>query len=71
MDSDPKIIIAIGLTAFFLTLGTIGYVRIENFSLLDTFYMTVITISTVGFGVINQLTGVGSVAFTAHAFTES
>ncbi len=84
MDANRKIFIAIGLTAFFLTVGTFGYVRIEDFSLLDAFYMTVITISTVGFGEINQLTGdgrvftiflilsgVGSLAFAAHAFTES
>ncbi len=84
MSTRKKILIAIFLTGFFLVFGTLGYMKLEQFSLLDAFYMTVITISTVGFGEINQLTGigriftiflilsgVGSVAFAAHAFTES
>ncbi len=84
METNRKIWIAAGLTLFFIVIGTIGYSRFENFSLLDAFYMTVITISTVGFGEINELTatgriftiflilsGVGSIAFAIHAFTES
>jgi voltage-gated potassium channel len=84
MSSHKKILIALFLTIFFLALGTLGYVHLEKFSPLDAFYMTVITVSTVGFGEINQLTGigrvftiflilsgVGSIAFAIHAFTES
>jgi voltage-gated potassium channel len=84
MSTQKKILFAIFLTTFFLALGTFGYIKLEKFSPLDAFYMTVITISTVGFGEINQLSGVGriftillilsgvgSVAFAAHAFTES
>lgn len=84
MGLHKKIWIAVCLTAVFLVAGTIGYVRLEGFTLLEAFYMTVITISTVGFGEINELTnvgriftvflillGVGSVAFAAHSFTES
>ena len=33
-----------------LILGTIGYVIVEDMSVVDAFYMTAITISTVGFG---------------------
>ncbi len=84
MKSRRRIVIALGLTLFFLCIGTIGYVEIEGYSILEAFYMTVITISTVGFGEIVPLTdtgrvftiflilsGVGSIALAAHAFTES
>jgi voltage-gated potassium channel len=84
MDSRRRIWIALAVTLFFLGVGTVGYVEIEGFPPLDAFYMTVITISTVGFGEIHPLSqagrvftiflilfGVGSLAFAAHAFTES
>ena len=84
MDSRRRIWIALAVTLFFLGVGTAGYVRIEHFPPLDALYMAVITISTVGFGEIHPLSepgrvftiflilfGVGSLAFAAHAFTES
>ncbi len=84
MKTQLRIWIALGLTLIFLGFGTIGYVEIEEYTLLEAFYMTVITISTVGFGEIQPLSetgriftmflilsGVGSLAFAAHAFTES
>lgn len=43
--------------------GTIGYVLIEGASLMDALYMTVITIATVGFGEVFELSQVGK-AFT-------
>jgi voltage-gated potassium channel len=43
--------------------GVVGYMLIEGWSLLDAFYMTTITISTVGFGEIIPLTSAGR-AFT-------
>ena len=45
----------VGLVVF----GTTGYVLIEGWSLLDGFYMTVITLSTVGYGEIQTLTPPG------------
>ena len=43
------------LMLFWLLLGTIVYASLEGWSLLDGFYMTVITISTVGFHEIRPL----------------
>lgn len=43
--------------------GTIGYVIIEGWDVLDAFYMTVITLSTVGYGEVHQ------VSFTGRLFT--
>ncbi len=47
------------LLLFMLFAGTLGYWYIEDFSLIDAFFMTIITISTVGFGEIHPLSDVG------------
>ncbi len=44
--------------------GTVGYIWIEDYPIIDAFYMTVITISTVGFGEIHPLSSTGKL-FTA------
>ena len=44
-----------------LVSGTVGYIILEGWSLLDALYMTVITISTVGFGEINPVSDLGRV----------
>ena len=41
--------------------GTVGYVFIEKWTFLESLYMTVITITTIGFGEIRPLTPVGRV----------
>jgi voltage-gated potassium channel len=53
-----------GVTALLmLTLiaGTAGYVLIEGWPVFDAFYMTVITLATVGYGETNSLTRAGRV----------
>lgn len=47
------------LLLFMLSAGTLGYRYIEDFSLIDAFFMTIITISTVGFGEIHPLSDAG------------
>ena len=44
-------------------LGTIGYVLIEGWTVWDAFYMTVITVTTVGYGEVHPLSQAGR-AFT-------
>ena len=39
-----------------VTLGTLGYLMVEGWNLADCFFMTVITISTVGYGETHDLT---------------
>jgi len=47
--------ISIVLLLFILLVGVIGYRLIADFSWVDSLYMTVITISTVGFREVNPL----------------
>lgn len=51
-------------------IGTIGYVIIDNYSWFDAFYMTVITIATVGYGEVAPLSHVGKL-FTAFLIITS
>ena len=39
--------------------GSVGYAFIEGWSISDGFYMTMITMSTVGFGETNELSPIG------------
>lgn len=39
--------------------GTLGYVFLEGWDLFDSFYMTIITLTTVGFGEVHPLSRVG------------
>ena len=52
---------AIAVLAAILVVGAVGYVVIEGMSWVDALYMTVITLSTVGFGEIEPLSDGGRV----------
>jgi voltage-gated potassium channel len=47
-----------------LIVGTAGYMLIEDYNLVDAFYMTVITVGSVGFGEVQPLHNAGKI-FTA------
>ena len=59
-----KLLLASLLLVFSLFAGTFGFHIIEDFDLLDAFYMAVITLSTVGFTEVHELTDSGRL-FTA------
>jgi len=72
------------LLAFFIAFGTTGYLLIERWSMLDAFYMTIITISTVGFTEVHPMDtpgrlftsvlivgGVGTMLYAFGVFAET
>lgn len=61
ITSLNRILLSAGLLAFTLLLGTLGFKLIESYSWLDAIYMTVITMSTVGFGTVTELSTLGKV----------
>ena len=80
-DIDPtqrEILFASVFLLLWLLVGTLGYAAIEGWSLMDGLYMTFITLTTIGFAEVHDLTmegrlftiliasvGIGSVAFVA------
>ena len=42
-----------------ITTGTVGYIIIEKWSFIDSLYMTIITISTVGYSEVHALSNAG------------
>jgi len=61
MNSTRHLAISIALSLLILFIGTAGYMIIEDWRFLDALYMTVITISTVGYREINQVGDVGRI----------
>lgn len=61
--------VALGLTALALlaAVGTAGYVLIEGWRAMDAFYMTFITLATIGFGEVRPLSDVGRLFTVALA----
>lgn len=71
MTSQPRQHIQL-LIAIFIVLaaGTMGYMFLETgWSLLDALYMTVITITTIGFGEIHELSTAGRIFTIGLIFT--
>ena len=56
-----KLYIAIGLMLAVLIIGVAGYCLLENFTFLDSFFMTIITVATVGYREVNELDDSGKI----------
>src|SRR5205085_3733594 len=56
-----KLYIAGGLILAVLTIGVVGYVLLEHYSFLDSFFMTIITVATVGYEEVKPLSDGGKV----------
>ena len=61
MDRTTHLIIVVLASALLVALGTVGYMLIENWSMLDSLYMTVITLSTIGYGEVHAVSQPGRI----------
>ena len=50
----PRIYVALGFVLSVMTIGSVGFVWIEGYTWVEALYMTVITVSTVGFGEVRE-----------------
>ena len=58
-----KLLLALFLIALVISFGTLGYMFIEGWSLLDSLYMTIITLASVGYKEVHDL------SFNGRVFT--
>ena len=63
MSRGRNLLLAIAAIVALTAVGTVGYMAIEHMSVLDALYMTIITISTVGYEEVKPL-GTGGRIFT-------
>ncbi len=56
---NNRFFLVVGLVVALLLGGTVGYILIEGWGWHDAFFMTVITLSTVGYGEVRPLTALG------------
>jgi voltage-gated potassium channel len=63
MTSTKNLLISLTMALLFLAGGTAGYMIIEGWTLIESIYMTVITLTTVGYGEVHPLSRAG------HVFT--
>ena len=61
-----KFIIAALLLVLSITMGIMGYVLVEDYNLVDSLYMTMITLSTVGFNEVKPLSSAGKIFATVY-----
>ena len=61
MDPVRHLKISICVLVLLVSFGTFGYIAIEGWGTLDALYMTVITLSTVGFREVHELNDTGKV----------
>ncbi len=61
MERVTQAVISICLSILLLAVGSLGYMLIEGWGFLDSLYMTVITLATVGYGEVQTLSVPGRV----------
>ena len=61
MNSTRHLIISVFLIVFIIILGVTGYMMIEGWNILDALYMTVETLTTVGYNEVHEMTRLGRI----------
>jgi voltage-gated potassium channel len=67
--SGRRLLLALSLVVMLTAVGTVGYMLIERMTFDDALFMTVITISTVGYGEVRPLDHIGLIFTIALIFT--
>ena len=65
--AQRELLLGMAALAVLVALGTAGYALIERWNALDAFYMTFITLSTIGFSEVHQLSPAGKLFTVALA----
>jgi voltage-gated potassium channel len=63
-----RLLMALAALAVLIGIGVFGYTEIEHWNLIDSLFMTVITLSTVGFDVVHPLSPYGKIFTTVLIF---
>ncbi|MHB1285017.1 MAG: potassium channel family protein [Leptospirales bacterium] len=61
MRPPERLLVAMVVLLVLLGVGTLGYMEIERWSLIDSLFMTVITLSTVGYQTVHDLSSSGKI----------
>jgi len=69
MITTKHLLISIVLSLIVFSIGTAGYMIIEGWGLIDSIYMTIITITTVGFSEIHEMSRSGRIFTIGLVFT--
>ncbi|MCF8371763.1 MAG: potassium channel family protein [Bacteroidales bacterium] len=67
-DKLRTIVLAFVLLGLVVTIGEMGFVFIEGFTFIEAFFMTIITISTVGFKEVRPLSETGQIFTSFQLF---
>ena len=61
MKTTRHFFISVLIASLLIACGTVGYMAIEGWNLLDSLYMTIITLATVGYGEVHKLSDIGHI----------
>jgi voltage-gated potassium channel len=63
---SSRILLGVSLLIFSTLVGVVGFMTLEDYQLLEAFYMTIITLSTVGFTEVKNLSDEGRLFTTVY-----
>ena len=61
MEKTRHFVISILIAILLIVFGTLGYMAIEGWNMLEALYMTVITLATVGYGEVHRVSDIGHI----------
>jgi voltage-gated potassium channel Kch len=65
---DPRTRVVLVWVLILLTVGTVFYAVVEGWTLVDAFYFSVVTLTTVGYGDLSPATTIGKLFTTIYIF---